>query len=199
MPTREEHQANLQALDQLRKQRALTAAEWLSVAASLRAVGQTEQAQRAEALAAQTSGPAAGFEAPPPAATAPPVGGVMYCLACGQRNDTNNFRCSSCGAYLHPQPQAPVAMAPDNSTAVLGLIVPIGVSGWAIVASYLGCLSIFLLPAPLAIIAGFGALSHLKKNPSLSGQARAIFAIVMGALMTGLFVVMMVAGAVGGR
>jgi hypothetical protein len=64
------------------------------------------------------------------------------------------------------------------------MILPVGRSGWAIAAGYLGLISVALIPAPLAVICSIIALVHLKKNPELHGMGRAIFGLVMGVLGT---------------
>lgn len=61
-------------------------------------------------------------------------------------------------------------------------IVPIGINGWAIAASYLALIGILTcgvggLPA---VILGIIALVSIKKNPGQRGKGRAWFSIVMG-------------------
>ena len=72
---------------------------------------------------------------------------------------------------------------PENDPA-LKFVVPLNTSALAIVAGYLGLLSVLCFPAPFALLLGVLALQHLKKNPKLDGKGRAIFAIVMGAIFT---------------
>ncbi len=61
------------------------------------------------------------------------------------------------------------------------MLIPVGRSGWAIAAGYLGLLSVLCVPAPLALIAGVLALQEIHRNPKKHGMGRAIFGIVMGA------------------
>ena len=61
-------------------------------------------------------------------------------------------------------------------------VLPIGRSGWAIAAGYLGIFSITLVAAPFAVIAGIVALRDISKNPEKTGKPRAIFGIAMGAI-----------------
>lgn len=70
--------------------------------------------------------------------------------------------------------------------AMMRALLPVGRSGWAIVAGYLGLFSILLLPAPFAILAGVMAVRDIRRNPKAHGMGRAIFGIVMGALGTAL-------------
>lgn len=62
------------------------------------------------------------------------------------------------------------------------LLLPVGRSPWAIVAGYLGLISVLCIPAPFAL--GFGVLAviDIKKHPDKHGMGRAIFGIIMGAL-----------------
>jgi sugar phosphate permease len=65
------------------------------------------------------------------------------------------------------------------------MLIPVGRSGWAIAAGYMGLFSIMIIPAPLAIIFGLIALRDIKKHPDRHGMGRAIFGIVMGVLAIG--------------
>lgn len=64
----------------------------------------------------------------------------------------------------------------------LGFVIPHKVSALAVVAGYVGLLSIACFPAPIAIILGILALIDLRKHPGRQGYGRAIFAIVMGSI-----------------
>lgn len=61
-------------------------------------------------------------------------------------------------------------------------VLPVGRSWLAIIAGYLGLLSVLVFPAPFAIGAGVAALGHLRRHPHLGGRGRAWFAIVAGIL-----------------
>jgi hypothetical protein len=80
------------------------------------------------------------------------------------------------------------AGAPGGDPALRWLL-PVGRSGWAIAAGYLGIFSLLGIFAPFAVVAGILGLRHIKQNPHLGGRGRAIFGIVMGGL------VMLMAGA----
>jgi len=75
------------------------------------------------------------------------------------------------------------------------ILLPVGRSGMAIVAGYLGLFSLILLPAPLALLFGILALQDLKKHPDKGGRGRAIFGIVMGAIFS-LFLALAILSAV---
>lgn len=68
------------------------------------------------------------------------------------------------------------------------MLVPIGRSGWAIAAGYLGLLSVLLLPAPVAIAVSLVAIGDVRKSRSAPkprrGMGRAVFGLIMGLLGT---------------
>jgi hypothetical protein len=72
-------------------------------------------------------------------------------------------------------------------------LLPIGRSGWAIVAGYLGLLSciplVGLVFAIAAIVTGFLALRDCQRNPELGGRGRAMFGIIVGSLVLVLQIV----------
>lgn len=75
--------------------------------------------------------------------------------------------------------------APEDS-AGMRMLLPVGRSGLAIAAGYLGLFSVLILPAPLAIILGILAIrdiraSRLTPKPK-HGMGRAVFGIIMGAV-----------------
>lgn len=66
------------------------------------------------------------------------------------------------------------------------MLLPVGRSGWAIAAGYLGLFSILAIFAPFALLTGILAIRDIRANPEKHGMGRAIFGIVMGALGTGI-------------
>jgi hypothetical protein len=62
------------------------------------------------------------------------------------------------------------------------MLLPVGLSGWAIVSGYLGLFSVLCLPAPFAVLTGVLAIREIKRNPKKHGMGRATFGIVMGSL-----------------
>jgi len=64
------------------------------------------------------------------------------------------------------------------------MMLPVGRSGLAIAAGYLGLFAILLLPAPFALITGILAVRDLRRNPHKHGMGRAVFGIVSGAVFT---------------
>ncbi len=66
----------------------------------------------------------------------------------------------------------------------LQYVVPVNTNVLAILAGYLGLVSVLCFPAPFALIVGILALRQLKKNPEQHGKGRAVFGIVMGVLFS---------------
>lgn len=68
------------------------------------------------------------------------------------------------------------------------MIMPIGRSGWAIAAGYLGLFSITLVFAPFALIVSLIAIADIRKSKQTDqvkhGLGRAIFGLIMGLLFS---------------
>lgn len=68
------------------------------------------------------------------------------------------------------------------------MLMPVGRSFWAILAGYLGLLSLVIVPAPLALIVSIVAILDLRKSKATDkpkyGMGRAIFGLIMGILGT---------------
>jgi hypothetical protein len=78
---------------------------------------------------------------------------------------------------------------------MMRMILPVGVSGWAVVSGYLGLLSVLLFPGPFALWTGILAIREIKRNPRKHGMGRSVFGIAMGSLGTiGLLFVLAVGG-----
>ena len=75
------------------------------------------------------------------------------------------------------------------------MLLPVGRSPLAIIAGYLGLLSIIGCFAPLAIIFGILAIYDIRKHPEKHGMGRAIFGIVAGTLSMLLVIVIFVVAA----
>lgn len=73
------------------------------------------------------------------------------------------------------------------------MMLPVGRSGLAIAAGYLGLFAILLLPAPFALITGLLAVRDLRRNPHQHGMGRAVFGIVTGAVFTLALVALLLA------
>ena len=77
--------------------------------------------------------------------------------------------------------------------AGIRMLLPVGRSGLAIAAGYLGLFSIIILPAPICLIVSILAIRDIRKHRHdphpKHGMGRAIFGLVMGLLGTGVVAV----------
>ena len=77
------------------------------------------------------------------------------------------------------------------------MILPVGRSGWAIAAGYLGLFGLIILPAPLALIVSLIAIADIRKHRhDLSprrGMGRAVFGLIVGVLGTVILLLIVVA------
>ena len=67
-----------------------------------------------------------------------------------------------------------------GQNAGMRMLLPVGRSGLAIAAGYLGLLSVIPIVAPVALFVGVLAIRDIKRHPGTHGMGRAIFGIVMG-------------------
>jgi Domain of unknown function (DUF4190) len=68
--------------------------------------------------------------------------------------------------------------------AGMRMLLPVGLTGWAIASGYLGLISVLLIPAPFALLTGILAIITIRRNPKKHGMGRAIFGIIMGTIFT---------------
>lgn len=91
-----------------------------------------------------------------------------------------------------PLPPAPAGQ-PAAPNSFVALLVPLGRSGWSILAGYLGLFSVLVLPAPFAILCGVLAIKDIRKNPHKLGLVRAWFGIIAGSFcllfIVGVFII----------
>ncbi|HEX5245111.1 MAG TPA: DUF4339 domain-containing protein [Tepidisphaeraceae bacterium] len=93
---------------------------------------------------------------------------------------------------------APLAPRADiGQDAGIRMLIPVGRSGWAIAAGYLGLFSFVVLPAPISLIVALIAIRDIRKHPEKHGMGRAIFGLVMGILGTVALAFGVVAMAIG--
>lgn len=103
----------------------------------------------------------------------------MKCPKCGAENQVGDTKCSACGEGLS-----------IGDSALMRAIMPVGRSWWAIASGYLALL---VITAPFAVITGILAIRDIRRNPHKHGMGRAIFGIVFGGLVTGGYVLVLVA------
>jgi GYF domain 2/Domain of unknown function (DUF4190) len=99
--------------------------------------------------------------------------------------------------YAPPVSPPPTAVGDDFG---MRMLLPVGRSGWAIAAGYLGLFSLVILPAPIALIVSIIAIRDLRKSASSPhpkhGMGRAIFGLVMGILGTCVLILALIGGIV---
>lgn len=89
---------------------------------------------------------------------------------------------------LPPQAPAPPAKERMGDDPAMRILMPVGRSGWAIAAGYLGLFALVVFPAPIAFIVSLIALRDLRKsrdtpNPK-HGMGRAVFGLITGLIGT---------------
>ncbi len=114
------------------------------------------------------------------------VAGPACCPACGAALQLPAGPGVTLEPVRQPMPPMPPPMQVPPPGPSLGdnagmrLLLPVGLSGWAIAAGYVGLLSIMLLPSPVAILLSIVAIRDIRKHPDKHGLGRAIFGLVMG-------------------
>ena len=103
---------------------------------------------------------------------------LRACPKCGRQLLGSPRDCDVCGHVLS---DVPPDLTVDPSLGER-MMMPVGLSGWAIAAGYAGLLSPLGIFAPLAIFCGIMAIRDMKRNPKLHGMGRAVFGLVMGGL-----------------
>lgn len=116
------------------------------------------------------------------------------CPFCAETIQAAAAVCRFCQSDLRPAPAAPGI----GQDAGMRLLLPVGRSGWAIAAGYLGLFSFLVVFAPIALVVSIVAALHLKKHPELHGWGRTIFGLIAGGLMTVVFILMVIGLAAGG-
>lgn len=87
-------------------------------------------------------------------------------------------------------PAIGVATQEIGQDRMMRALLPVGRSGWAIAAGYLGLFSLLLAPAPFAIVTGLLAIRAIRRDPKKHGLGRAVFGIVLGTIGTLLLVIL---------
>ncbi len=85
-----------------------------------------------------------------------------------------------------------------ENSAGMRLLLPVGRSGWAIAAGYLGLFGLVILPAPLALIVSIVAIRDIRKSKGAAspkyGMGRAIFGLIIGVCGTGVLIAILLKG-----
>ena len=116
----------------------------------------------------------------------------MYCWKCGAPNEDAATNCAACGQSL-TAPLPPPSTPRIEHSRFARIALPVGRSGLAIAAGYVGLVSIFIfLLAPAAVLLGVSALRDIRLHPEKLGKGRAWFAIVVGVFWILFFLVIVV-------
>lgn len=87
-------------------------------------------------------------------------------------------------------PPLPPASGGIGADAGMRLLMPVGRSGWAIAAGYLGLFSLIVLPAPVSLVVSLVAIRDIRRSKESGkpkyGMGRAVFGLVMGILGSAL-------------
>jgi len=103
--------------------------------------------------------------------------------------------------YPATPPPIPSSVVPQKveqlgDNAGIRLLLPVGRSGWAIAAGYLGLFSVLLIFAPICLVVSIVAIRDIQKSKSSEhpkhGMGRAIFGLVMGIPFTVLFAIVLI-------
>jgi len=114
----------------------------------------------------------------------------MFCKECGNQIPDRAAICMKCGV-----PTAVTQISSNGSNAFVRMLLPVGRSGYAIAAGYLGLFSplaivgrllgrefyfVFAIFALSAIVFGILGIIDIRKNKDKHGMGRAVFGIAMG-------------------
>jgi hypothetical protein len=120
------------------------------------------------------------------------MGETKACPFCAETIQAAAVVCRHCQSDLRPG-SAPAAAPDIGQDAGMRLLLPVGRSGWAIAAGYLGLFSFLVIFAPIGLVVSIVAALHLKKHPELHGWGRTIFGLIASGLMTVVLVIMIIA------
>lgn len=110
---------------------------------------------------------------------------MSFCKNCGNKLDEKAVICPKCGVSV----QTKEALL-DGDNAAMRLLLPVGRSGLAIAAGYVGLLSLVPFVGIIAILLGVFALRDIKAHPEKHGAGRAWFGIIMGGVFSLLYFIL---------
>lgn len=112
---------------------------------------------------------------------------MSFCKNCGNKLDEKAVLCPKCGVSV----QTKEALL-DGDNAAMRMLLPVGRSGLAIAAGYVGLLSLVPFVGIIAILLGVFALRDIKAHPEKHGAGRAWFGIIMGGVFSLLYFILMI-------
>ncbi len=120
------------------------------------------------------------------------------CPHCGKQttvSDEYYGQTGPCGGCGQMVTAVPPGTSPPRAVddAGMRLLLPVGRSGWAIAAGYVGLVSVLVFPAPCAVLFSILAIRDMKRHPEKHGMGRAIFGLIMGVLFSLVLAVILVA------
>ena len=110
---------------------------------------------------------------------------MRTCPDCAEDIAPDDEICPFCGIDLIAARTRRRTRRPSNDIGedpTMRMVLPVGRSGWAIAAGYVGLVSVLCVPGPIALILGIIAVIDIKQHPEKHGMGRAIFGIIMGLL-----------------
>lgn len=114
----------------------------------------------------------------------------MYCTQCGTQHAATAAYCTQCGAMVRDGAASSTYSIDDDPT--IRALLPVGRSGWALAAGYLGLFAVLTLPAPLALFCGIMGIRDIRRNPKKHGMGRCVLAVITGGLFTLLLIMFLV-------
>jgi len=107
----------------------------------------------------------------------------VICQRCGNQNVDYAQFCLACGWSFQP-PQPIKAKFGDDPW--MRALLPVGKAPLAVVAGWLGLLSMILCQplGPVAVVLGILALVELNRDREKRGKGRAVFGLVAGSIAT---------------
>jgi len=110
---------------------------------------------------------------------------MSFCKNCGNKLDEKAVIWPKCGVSV----QTKEALL-DGDNAAIRMLLPVGRSGLAIAAGYVGLLSPVPFVGIIAILLGVFALRDIKAHPEKHGAGRAWFGIIMGGVFSLLYFIL---------